>query len=169
MFFKKWANPDNLFLFTFVLSQKILQKNCGLQHDSNSYRWSRRRARWPLDHHHGRIYIIVWYVKVIICVIHKNNKILSLVVWRTLWQIAVQNVFWPVETWPVAGQIEAKSWQSFQLQINVLQKVSDYQIWNKVHWCQKLDHYANSLQYFFVAQPLFLSRFYLYPNMCGQS
>ena len=41
-----------LFLFSFF-SITILQKNCRPQRDSNSDRWSRRRARWPLDHHHG--------------------------------------------------------------------------------------------------------------------
>ena len=50
--FFKWANPG-LFLFIFVLFNNNLQKNCRLQRESNSDRWSRRRARWPLYHHHG--------------------------------------------------------------------------------------------------------------------
>ena len=33
------------------ISNNILQKICKLQQDSNSYCRSRRRARWPQDHH----------------------------------------------------------------------------------------------------------------------
>ena len=51
-FFKKWANPGLFCLFS-IFSNTILQKNCILQRDSNSDRRSRRRARCPLDHHHG--------------------------------------------------------------------------------------------------------------------
>ena len=42
-----------LFLLIFVLFENILQKNCRLHQDSNSDWQNRRRARWPLDHHHG--------------------------------------------------------------------------------------------------------------------
>ena len=52
MFFKKWANPGLFFCLFSFFSITILQKNCRPQRDSNSDRWSRRRARWPLDHHH---------------------------------------------------------------------------------------------------------------------
>ena len=53
LFLKKRAN-SGLFLFIFVLfKHKFYRKNCRRQQDSNSDRWSRRRARWPLDHHHG--------------------------------------------------------------------------------------------------------------------
>ena len=41
-------------LFSFF-SITILQKNCRPQRDSNSDCWSRRRACWPLDHHHSPI------------------------------------------------------------------------------------------------------------------
>ena len=51
-FFKKWAYPGLFCLFSFF-SNTILQKNCRLQRDSNSDLQSRRRARWPLDHHYG--------------------------------------------------------------------------------------------------------------------
>ena len=48
--FKKWAS----FCFIFVLFNKnFTEKFCRSQRDSNSDRRSRRRARWPLDHHHG--------------------------------------------------------------------------------------------------------------------
>ena len=48
----KWAKP-NLFLFIFILfNNKISLKNCRFQRDSNSDLQSRRRAPWPLDHHH---------------------------------------------------------------------------------------------------------------------
>ena len=48
----KWTYPG-LFLFIFVLfKHKFYRKNCRLQQDLNSDRWSRRRGRWPLDHHH---------------------------------------------------------------------------------------------------------------------
>ena len=42
--FFKWTNPGH-FLFIFVLfKHKFYRKNCMLQWDSNSDRWSRRRA-----------------------------------------------------------------------------------------------------------------------------
>ena len=45
--------PTPSFLsFSLDLTTRF-QKNWKLQRDSNSDRWSRRRARWPLDHHHG--------------------------------------------------------------------------------------------------------------------
>ena len=50
--FFKWADYGPFCLFSFF-SNANLQKNCRHQRDSNSDRWSRRRARWPLDHHHG--------------------------------------------------------------------------------------------------------------------
>ena len=52
-FFKEWAKPG-LFLFIFVLfKHKFYRKNCRYQQDSNSDRRNRRRACWPLNHHHG--------------------------------------------------------------------------------------------------------------------
>ena len=55
-FFKKnGPTPASFSLFSSFQTQ-ILQKNCRLQQDSNSDCWSRRRALWPLDHHHGPIY-----------------------------------------------------------------------------------------------------------------
>ena len=50
----KWLTPDSFCLFSFF-STTILQKNCRLQRESNSDRRSKRRASWPLDHHHGPI------------------------------------------------------------------------------------------------------------------
>ena len=49
-----WAYPS---LFLFIFKHKFYRKNCMLQRDSNSDRWSRSRARWPLDHHHGPIFL----------------------------------------------------------------------------------------------------------------
>ena len=48
------GQPRPLFWFIFVLfKHKFYRKYRRLQWDSNSDRQSRRRARWPLDHHHG--------------------------------------------------------------------------------------------------------------------
>ena len=50
--FFKWANSGH-FLFIFVLfKHKLYRNNCWLQRDSNSDCQSKRRARWPHDHHH---------------------------------------------------------------------------------------------------------------------
>ena len=50
-FQNKMCQPRNLF-YSFQIT--ILHKNCRRQRDSNTDRWSRRRACWPLDHHrHG--------------------------------------------------------------------------------------------------------------------
>ena len=38
---------------SFRSFQTFYRKNCGRQRDSNMDRWSRRGARWPLEHHHG--------------------------------------------------------------------------------------------------------------------
>ena len=51
-YLKNLANPG-LFLFIFVLFKyKFYRKNCRREQYSNSDHRSRRRARWPLDHHH---------------------------------------------------------------------------------------------------------------------
>ena len=39
--------------FSFFSNTDFTEKNCRSQRDSNSGRRSTRRARWPLDHHHG--------------------------------------------------------------------------------------------------------------------
>ena len=52
-FFKKNGPTTATFCLFSFFSTKILQKNCILQRESKSDRRSRRRARWPLDHHHG--------------------------------------------------------------------------------------------------------------------
>ena len=51
-FLKNGPTPTSFCLFSFFQTQ-ILEKNCRLQRDSNSDHQNRRRARWPLDHHHG--------------------------------------------------------------------------------------------------------------------
>ena len=51
--FLKVGQPRPLFCLFSFFSNTILQKHCRLQRDSNSGRQSRRRADWPLDHHHG--------------------------------------------------------------------------------------------------------------------
>ena len=54
LLFKKMGQPS-LFLFIFVLFKyKFNLKTCRRQQDSNSDRWSRRRACWPLDHHQAQ-------------------------------------------------------------------------------------------------------------------
>ena len=53
LMFLKMGQPRPLFCLFLFFSITILQKNCRPQRDSNSDRRSRRRARWPLDHHHG--------------------------------------------------------------------------------------------------------------------
>ena len=53
--------PRPLFCLFSFFSITILQKNCRPQRDSNSDHRSRRRARWPLDHHHGPLLnILSW-------------------------------------------------------------------------------------------------------------
>ena len=56
-FFKKWANSGLFFVFSFFSNTILQKKNCRLQRDLNSDCRSRRRARWPLDHHHGPIHL----------------------------------------------------------------------------------------------------------------
>ena len=53
LFSKKGPTPASLFVYFRSFQTQILHKNSSLQRDSNSDRRSRRRARWPLDHHHG--------------------------------------------------------------------------------------------------------------------
>ena len=48
----KWAIPASFCLFSFF-SDNLQTKNWRLQLDSNLDRQKWRRARWPLDHHHG--------------------------------------------------------------------------------------------------------------------
>ena len=51
--FLKWADPGLFFVYFCSFQTQFVQKNCRRQQDSISYRRSRRRARWPLYHHHG--------------------------------------------------------------------------------------------------------------------
>ena len=48
-FFKDWPTPVS---FSFIF---VFPYNFRCQQDSNSDRQSRRRGRWPLDHHHSPI------------------------------------------------------------------------------------------------------------------
>ena len=50
--FFKWANFFSSFCSFSSFQHKFYRKNCRHQQDSNSNWQSRRRARWPLDHHH---------------------------------------------------------------------------------------------------------------------
>ena len=52
-YFKKMSQPRPLFVYFCSFQKQILQKNCICQLDSNTERQSRRKAYWPLDHHHG--------------------------------------------------------------------------------------------------------------------
>ena len=52
--FLKMGLPWSLFCYySFFSNTDFTEKNCRSQWDSNSGRRSTRRARWPLDHHHG--------------------------------------------------------------------------------------------------------------------
>ena len=51
--FLKMGQSQPLFVYFVLFKHKFYRKNCRRQQDSNSDLWSRRRARWPLDHHHG--------------------------------------------------------------------------------------------------------------------
>ena len=54
LFLKNRPTPGSSFLFIFVLfKHKFTEKNCRRKKVSNSDRRSRRRACWPLNHHHG--------------------------------------------------------------------------------------------------------------------
>ena len=53
IFFIKMGQQRPLSVYFRSFQTNILQKNYRLQLDSNSDRRSRRRARWPLGHHHG--------------------------------------------------------------------------------------------------------------------
>ena len=55
-YFLKMVQPRPLFCLFSLFSITISQKNCRPQWDSNLDRRSRRRARWPLDHHHGPLH-----------------------------------------------------------------------------------------------------------------
>ena len=48
----KMGLPRPLFVYFCSFQTQILQKNCRHQRDLISNRQSRRRVRWPLDHHH---------------------------------------------------------------------------------------------------------------------
>ena len=65
LFFKKMGQPRPLFCLFSFFSITILQKNCRPQRDSNSDRRRGRRARWPLDHHHGPISSLFVYFRLL--------------------------------------------------------------------------------------------------------
>ena len=52
-FKKKVGQPRPLFVYFRSFQTQYYRKNFRLQRDSNSDHRSSRRARWPLDHHHG--------------------------------------------------------------------------------------------------------------------
>ena len=70
-------------LFSFFLKHKCFGKNCRRQRDSNSDGQSRRRACWPLDHHHGPCSVIVWLIMVISGVGPVTKNIFILVTYKT--------------------------------------------------------------------------------------
>ena len=62
-FFLKVGQPRPVFcLFLFFSNTILLKKNWRSQRDSKSDRQSRRRARWPLDHHHGPNYSVCYFL-----------------------------------------------------------------------------------------------------------
>ena len=65
---KNWPTPAYFCLFSFF-STTNLQKNCRLQRESNSDRQSKRRTRWPLDHHTAHI---VHFVALPLSASHKS-------------------------------------------------------------------------------------------------
>ena len=75
-------------LFIFVLfKHAFYRNNCRLQRDSNSDHWSRGRARWPLDHHHGQARHTLLTIKL---VRNKNHFLLfwSLVI--SCWELKLK-------------------------------------------------------------------------------
>ena len=57
--FYNGPTPASFCLFLILFNDKFDRKNCRLLRDSNLDRRSRRRARWPLDHHHGLILVLI--------------------------------------------------------------------------------------------------------------
>ena len=55
---KNGPTPASFCLFSFFSNTNVYRKNGRLQRDSKSDRRSRRRARLPLDHHHGLAHFI---------------------------------------------------------------------------------------------------------------
>ena len=62
--FKNGTSPVSFCLFSFFSNTNFTEKNCRRQQDSNPDRQSRRRARWPLDHHHDpfftMFFVVLW-------------------------------------------------------------------------------------------------------------
>ena len=50
-FFLKWVDPGLFCLFSFISNTNFTEKTVGVSGIRTC--WSRRRTRWPLDHHHG--------------------------------------------------------------------------------------------------------------------
>ena len=68
------ANPGLFFVYFRLFSTTIFkQKSCRIQRDSNSDRWSRRRAHWPLDYHQHP----VWLGVLLIFLIHLTIRWLT--------------------------------------------------------------------------------------------
>ena len=68
-----------LFVFYFrSFQQQFLQKNCRFQRDSNSDRQNRRRARWPLDHHHGPTQVFICSVTPTSNIVHSWTRVVQL-------------------------------------------------------------------------------------------
>ena len=87
--------------FSYLLSLLLL-KNFRLQQDSNSDHQTRRRARWPLDHHHvpDRSFVTFWAMSgqlqrpAVACSLILSSSVIRLGYFKRLWtQIFFQS--WP--------------------------------------------------------------------------
>ena len=61
--FKNMGQPRPLFRHVSFFLSTFYRQNYRLQQDSNSDRRSRRRPRWPLDHHHVPCVIVLFALK----------------------------------------------------------------------------------------------------------
>ena len=59
VFLKNWQTQPLFWLFSLFSNTKFTENKFKLQQDSNSDHRNRRRARWPLDHHHGPLPVTV--------------------------------------------------------------------------------------------------------------
>ena len=55
VFFSNGPTPATFFVYFRFSKHKFYINNSWCQQDSNSDHWRRRRACWPLDHHHGPV------------------------------------------------------------------------------------------------------------------
>ena len=158
------GQPRPLFVYFRSFQTQILQKNCWLQRDLSLDCWSRRRAGWPLDHHHGPVwlmslelhalkyYLFIQYMKLFCIGIVKSTCSVYDQVWEPIKSWATQLMKWSARLelkWLMNSVTRSVDFWKF-LATNLLTKVTSQKIGDFWANLKKINLYKNYLGNFWI-------------------